>query len=48
MLDMMRKETSICLILQYMFRIHHPSSVANTDLLSFFSIAIHLNVRYDA
>ena len=28
---MIRRKTTICLILQDMFRIHHPSSVANTE-----------------
>ena len=30
-LEMIRRKTTICLILQDMFRIHHPSSVANTE-----------------
>ena len=31
-LEMMLGKTTICLILQDMFRIHDPSSVANTEL----------------
>ena len=30
-LGMIRKEATICLTLQDMFRVHHPSSVANTE-----------------
>ena len=30
-LEMMRRKTTSCLILQDMFRIHHPSSVASTE-----------------